>query len=112
MKKMMPALPLALTLIFSAVLLCALPAQAATVMPELKKANTEICIKMGESAPGAPNDPARMPAFCDCVSDAYWDSVPQKEYNMLTQTGASPALEAGMEKRLNLAKAACLKKVK
>lgn len=85
-------------------------AWGAKVMPELKKANTDICLKMGASARGAPKAPEKMPAFCGCVSDAYWNSVPQSEYNLLLQTGKSPSLEANLEKRLDVAKAACLKK--
>jgi len=85
-------------------------AWCAKVLPELKQANTDICMKMGASAGGAPKAPEKMPAFCGCVSDAYWDSVPQSEYNLLLQTGKSPLLEANLEKRLDLAKAACLKK--
>ncbi|PUA16775.1 hypothetical protein [Glaciimonas sp. PCH181] len=97
-------------LILTLILSCSNTAWGATVMPELKKANTEICIKMGRSAQGAPKNEAKMPAFCNCVTDTYWDSVPQAEYNLLTASGKSPSLEANMEKRLNLAKAICLKK--
>ena len=84
-------------------------AWGAKVMPELKKANTEICLKMCGSARGA-RAVERDLIFCGCVSDAYWDSVPQSEYNLLVQTGKSPSLEANLEKRLDVAKAACLKK--
>ncbi|MEO6920619.1 MAG: hypothetical protein ABI171_16685 [Collimonas sp.] len=85
-------------------------AWSATVMPELKKANTDICLRMGASARGAPKAPEKMPVFCGCVSDAYWSSVPQGEYDALIHTGKSPLLEANMDKRLEIAKAACLKK--
>jgi len=64
----------------------------------------------GRAARGAPKQAEKMPAYCACVSDVYWDSVPQGEYELLIKTGKSPALEASMEKRLGLAKAACSKK--
>ena len=65
---------------------------------------------MGASAQGTPKNAAKLPAFCSCVSDTYWNSVPQAEYDAMIKSGKSPLLEASMETRLNLAKASCLKK--
>ncbi|QRX81401.1 hypothetical protein [Glaciimonas sp. PAMC28666] len=92
-------------------LLCFNAAWAATVLPQLKQANTQVCVQMGASAQGTPKNKTKIPAFCNCVSDTYWSSVPQAEYDTLVKSGKSPLLEASMETRLNVAKASCLKKV-
>ncbi|MDY7547403.1 hypothetical protein QN379_14505 [Glaciimonas sp. Gout2] len=91
-------------------LVCSGTVWGATVLPQLKQANTQVCIQMGASAQGTPKNKTKLPTFCDCVSNTYWNSVPQAEYDSLIKTGKSPLLEASMEKRLNVAKASCLKK--
>jgi hypothetical protein len=56
-------------------------AVGADVPAEMKSMNTKLC--MGATAvvdPQAPKDKAQIPKYCECVTDSYWASVPQSEY--------------------------------
>ncbi len=61
----------------------AMPAvQGATVPDEVKAVNTDVCMKLPEKIDKyAPADKSKRPAYCACVSETYWSSIPQVEYD-------------------------------
>ena len=62
-------------------------AHAANVPQEMVDANTSFCLQIAKSPSGTridpqmPTDPAKAPAYCACVSKAYWGRVPQVDFD-------------------------------
>jgi hypothetical protein len=61
-------------------------AGAAKVSEELIQGNADVCATIAANPalrkldPSLPSDSAKIPSHCRCVSNAYWDSVPQTDY--------------------------------
>lgn len=97
------------------------PAHAANVPPQLVDANAQVCVRMDSNAKlkaldkYAPADASRVPAYCSCLSKAYWASVPQADYDgMMAETAAgnlkgphSLAIQAAISARNEAAKKSC-----
>jgi len=68
--------------IFSAFQLATMSAQAANVAAEMKTPNTKVCIMSGAQLDkNAPTEKSKLKRYCECVSDEYWDSVPQNDFD-------------------------------
>ena len=77
----------------------------------LKKANTDMCVKIGSNVPDAPKDSKLSAPYCECVHDNYWASVPKNEQDELLARGTSPGIQKNMDARMAVAQASCKKKV-
>ncbi len=86
-------------------------AQANDPISALKKANTDMCIKIGSNVPDAPKDTKLTAPYCQCVSDNYWASVPKAQQDELLTRGTSPGIQTSMDARMASAQLACKKKV-
>ena len=62
--------------------MAAVSVQAANVAAEMKAPNTQVCIMSGARLDkNAPADKSKLKKYCECVSDEYWNSVPQKDFD-------------------------------
>ncbi len=95
---------------FSA-LFSASAAEADDRINSLKKANTDMCIKIGSNVPDAPKDAKLSAPYCGCVSDNYWASVPKSEQDELLTRGTSPGIQKNMDARMTVAQVSCKKKI-
>lgn len=77
----------------------------------LKKMNTDICMQIGAEAAGAPAEGKLTAPYCNCVTNAYWDSVPKSEVQQLMTDGQSPGIGANLKARMEAAKKMCKKKL-
>lgn len=100
-----------------AVIMLSMPAvYAATVAENVKTANTAACMKMaGKFDKYAPTDQSKWPTYCACVSETYWRSIPQTDYDGMSleyQAGNydgpySKSLNAHVDERLQEAEKKC-----
>lgn len=66
-----------------------LAALAAAIPGDMREGYVQACRTFGAKDPSAPQDPAKLAKYCECVTDAYWDSVPQEELDgMLSEMQA------------------------
>lgn len=83
-------------------MLATLATHAATVPDEVKAANTTACMQMaGKLDKYAPADKSQWPAYCGCVSDTYWRSVPQTDYDGMAQEYQAGNYDGSHSKSLN-----------
>jgi len=96
--------------------LLALSAQAASVPKEMMGANTLACMQGGALLDkNAPADKAKWPIYCQCVSEQYWRTIPQADYDgMMSEYQAGnfngahgKALNEHAEERLQAAGKKC-----
>ncbi len=80
-----------------------LPAvQAATVVDDVKAANTTACMQMaGKFDKHAPADKSQWPTYCGCVSEMYWRSVPQTDYDGMSREYQAGNYDGAYSKSLN-----------
>lgn len=86
-------------------------ASTAEVIDGLKKMNTDMCIQIGSNVPHAPKDPKLVSPYCACVSEAYWQSVPDAEQQEVISKGSSPGVRRNLNTRMLAAQAACKKQI-
>lgn len=109
-------------LLVAAALVVALsPARSANVPPEMVALNEKMCVELNSRPETksldklAPSDAAKIPGYCHCYSKAYWDSVPQADYDGMmaehkageTKGPHSLALRAALKERNEAAKKSC-----
>lgn len=100
-------------------------AKAANVPQQMLDVNSQACVQMSQMPgiekfdPQRPADQSRIPAYCACVSKAYWASVPQADYDgmleemqrLATQPSAArphlSAIQAAEHERMKAAQSAC-----
>lgn len=80
-------------------------------LDDLKKINTEMCIRAGAHVAGAPSDAKLTEPYCNCVTQAYWESVPKSEVAELMAGGSSLGIRTNQKARMDAAKSACKKKL-
>ena len=101
--------------------------QAANVPQKMVDVNAQACEQLAKTPgtekfdPQRPADPAKIPAYCACVSKTYWASVPQADYEgmveemqrVATQPTVPPggphltAVHAAQRERMSAAQSAC-----
>lgn len=75
---------------------------AADVANDVKAANTAACMKMaGKFDKYAPADQSKWPIYCACVSETYWRSIPQTDYNGMSLEYQSGNYDGPHAKSLN-----------
>ena len=99
-------------------------ATAADVPEGMKQGNTQLCLQTAGKKiagqlldPHAPKQKDQIPAYCNCVSDAYWASVPQADFDaMLAELKrdqfngpAAKAIGSKVNTRLEAAQKKCSK---
>ena len=74
--------PLKFVVVIFAIQLAGSCAQAANVSAEIKAPNTQVCIMSGaQMDKNAPTEKSKIKKYCECVSDEYWISVPQRDFD-------------------------------
>ncbi len=99
-------------------------ATAADVPNEMKQSNTDLCLQTAgkkiagqQLDPYAPTQKDRIPTYCNCVSNAYWASVPQADFDAMMAElqrdqingPAAKAIGSKVDARLEAAQKKCSK---
>lgn len=87
--------------------LCAGAAQADERLDGLKKTDINVCMRGGNTAPGAPKNLKLVRGYCKCVVTSYWEQVSKKEVDQMMSSGYAPSIDERKEERMAKAKAAC-----
>lgn len=99
------------TLIVAGTLLALLnPAAQAAPDPRLdgiKIIERNVCVRGGNTGPGAPKNLKLVPKYCECVANVYYDNLPKDEVEQLMNTGQSADIDERKEVRMAQARTAC-----
>lgn len=87
--------------------LCSGAALADERLDGLKQTDTNICMRGGNTAPGAPKNLKLVRGYCTCVVDTYWAQVSKAEVEQLMSSGYAPAIDRRKDERMATASAAC-----
>jgi hypothetical protein len=92
-----------------ALALAAAGAQAASDprLDGLKRVTRSMCLRAGNTGPGAPKNLKLVPKYCECVADQYYDHLPKEEVDQLLSDGQSAAIDERKEVRMAQARTAC-----
>jgi hypothetical protein len=89
-------------------LLAATSVQAADPrLDGLKQIERNICVRGGNTGPGAPKNLKLVPQYCTCVAQHYFDHLPQQEVEQLMGSGQSASIDQHKDERMAQARAAC-----
>jgi hypothetical protein len=95
-------------LLVAASLLAATTVQAADQrLDGLKQIERNICVRGGNTAPGAPKNLKLVPQYCTCVAQHYFDHLPTPEVDQLMGSGQSDSIDQHKDERMAQARAAC-----
>ncbi len=83
------------------------PPRADPRLDGVKQIEKNVCVRGGNTAPGAPKNLKLVPQYCTCVAATYWDQVPKDEVEQLLDSGQSKRIDQHKDERMAQAKAAC-----
>lgn len=87
--------------------LCAGPALADERLVGLKKTEVNVCVRGGNTGPGAPKNLKLVRGYCECVVENYWGQVTKAEVEQMMSSGYAPSIDERKDGRLAKARAAC-----
>lgn len=73
----------------------------------MRQIERSVCVRMGNTGPGAPRNLKFVPKYCDCVAKAYWDNIPKPEVEELMNAGQSAAMDKQKAERMTAARDSC-----